>query len=306
MTAMEITSNTDAFQQISERLQSLENENRILRQQSRIATNEPKVSLPDMFDGDRKKFRGFRNQVELLFMLNPSCYATDPLKVGLIGTLLTGKALTWFSPILERNDPVLGDYHGFRRVLVQTFEEPDKAVIAATKICRLFQGSSPVFSYASEFRLLASSLDWNDAALIHQFRVGLNNDVKDMLLHHDTPESLDAMINLSILIDNRLFEYRQDKHSPYRAHNPRTKYHDSNPRTQYQDTIPEYSSYSPMEINAMDRSRHLTPAEKERRRTYNLCLYCGSADHLRKDCHLAPSLRKTSPSHENHLKSRSH
>lgn len=296
---MEISHDTNVLQRINERLQVLENENRVLRLQSRTAPSEPRVSLPDKFDGNRRKFRGFLNQVELLFMLNPNCYQSDPSRVGLIGTLLTDKALTWFSPILERNDPILDDYPSFRKALIQTFEEPDKAVIAASKITRLFQGNSPVFSYASEFRLLAASLDWNDAALIHQFRIGLNNDVKDLLLHHETPASLDSMINLAILIDNRLYEHHQDKRLTYRVPTLR-------PQNQHQDYTSEHPSYAPMEINAISRSRHITPAEKERRRTYNLCLYCGSADHIRKDCNLAPSPRKVSPSHDNHLKARSH
>ena len=294
---MEISHDTNALQRINERLQALENENRALRLQSRTASNEPRVSLPDKFDGNRKKFRGFLNQVELLFMLNPNCYLSDPSRVGLIGTLLTDRALTWFSPILERNDPILDDYPSFRKALIQTFEEPDKAVIAASKITRLFQGNSPVFSYASEFRLLAASLDWNDAALIHQFRVGLSNDVKDMLLHHETPVSLDSMINLAILIDNRLYEHRQDKRLTHRV---------PTPRPPNQDYSSEHSSYAPMEINAINRNRHITPAEKERRRINNLCLYCGSAEHLRKDCHAAPSPSNNNSRVPSHLKFSSH
>jgi hypothetical protein len=38
---------------------------------------EPRASLPDKFDGNRSKFRGFINQITLVFYLNPARYAND-------------------------------------------------------------------------------------------------------------------------------------------------------------------------------------------------------------------------------------
>lgn len=63
---------------------------------------EPKLSLPEKFNGDRSKFRGFANQVRLFMFMQPLHYPTPASQVGLIGTLLTGTALNWFSPILEK------------------------------------------------------------------------------------------------------------------------------------------------------------------------------------------------------------
>jgi hypothetical protein len=59
------------------------------------------VPFPEKFDGDRRKFRGFINQLELVFMLNPSKYSIEATKVAVIGTLLTGKVLARFTPFLE-------------------------------------------------------------------------------------------------------------------------------------------------------------------------------------------------------------
>ena len=41
--------------------------------------------------------------------------------------------------------------------------------------------------YAADFRLLARDIPWDEGALIDQFRHGLRNDVKDLLLtfHED-------------------------------------------------------------------------------------------------------------------------
>ncbi|KAH9244815.1 hypothetical protein BASA81_017755 [Batrachochytrium salamandrivorans] len=58
-------------------------------------TKEPRVCLPDKFDGTRKNFRGFINQLELVFQLQSDRYNTDQKMIATLGTLLTGNALAW-------------------------------------------------------------------------------------------------------------------------------------------------------------------------------------------------------------------
>ncbi|KAH6566312.1 hypothetical protein BASA62_006763 [Batrachochytrium salamandrivorans] len=43
---------------------------------------EPRMALPDKFNGDRKDFRTFINQVGLLFFLNPARYPSGSIKIG--------------------------------------------------------------------------------------------------------------------------------------------------------------------------------------------------------------------------------
>ena len=63
---------------------------------------EPKIGLPTKFDGTRSQFRGFLNQVRLVIQMHPSRYPTDASRVGLVGTLLSGTALAWLAPLLEK------------------------------------------------------------------------------------------------------------------------------------------------------------------------------------------------------------
>ena len=66
--------------------------------------------------------------------MNPSRYNLDGLKVATIGTLLSGKALAWFSPYLEHadaNQELLTNYGRFRALLEDVFGEPDRAVVAS-------------------------------------------------------------------------------------------------------------------------------------------------------------------------------
>lgn len=247
-------------------------------------TREPKVPLPEKFGGERKKLRGFLNQLELVFMLNPTRYPNDATKIGVIGTLLTDKALAWFSPYLEHPEnhkELLADYSQFKELLEKTFGAHDRALLAASKIKRLKQGAKSVSVFAAEFRLLASDLTWNDDALVSQFRQGLNQEVKDMLLHHDYPKDLESAISLAIRIDNRLLEHRQEMNSgfssrPHVAHGPRPP------------PPPRNNGPAPMELGVSNRYTRLSEAEKQHRKDNNLCLYCGGADHRLARCPLAP------------------
>jgi hypothetical protein len=98
------------------------------------APKEPRVSLLEKFDGDCTKLRDFVNQVRLVFCLQPHRYATKETQVGLIGSLLTGTALSWFLSLLEKDSPLLADLDQFLEKFSKMFGERDQALIATTKL----------------------------------------------------------------------------------------------------------------------------------------------------------------------------
>ncbi len=49
---------------------------------------EPKIGLPEKFNGTRPKFRSFVSQVCLIIQLHPCCYLDDTTRIGFVGTLL--------------------------------------------------------------------------------------------------------------------------------------------------------------------------------------------------------------------------
>ncbi|KAH9262527.1 hypothetical protein BASA83_013792 [Batrachochytrium salamandrivorans] len=59
--------------------------------------------------------------------------------------------------------------------------------------------------------MLTADLDWNDAALRSQFRIGLSSEIKDAWVHFDPPNTLSHAMDLAIKLDNRLFERRQEQ-----------------------------------------------------------------------------------------------
>jgi hypothetical protein len=120
-----------------------------------MVTLEPKISLPEKFDGTRLKFRGFVSQVHLIMQLHPRRYFDDTTRVGFIGTLLTGTIVAWFAPILETSSPLLQDFNAFMAEFKTVFRDSDKARTLANKLRHLQQGTRSAIVYTSEFRQFA-------------------------------------------------------------------------------------------------------------------------------------------------------
>lgn len=263
-------------------------------------SKEPRVPLPEKFDGFPQKYRSFINQVELVFLINPDRYRSGATKVATIGTLLTGAALAWFTPYLERKNEhfeLLNDYEAFKLLMDRTFGMQDRVRVAATSISKLYQGTGSVSDYAARFRRFAADLEWNDAALIYQFRRGLNDAVKDKMVNSEEPVDLEDAIATAIQWDNRLRE-RRDENILHRPPIPGMNFRNNTPRNANvshqtraanvpSTTITPSYGPQPMELDFMARGP-LTEDEKTKRRLQNLCLYCGSSDHFRANC---PSLQ---------------
>ena len=232
---------------------------------------EPTVSLPPKFDGNKYNCRDFINQVKLIFQMHPKKFPNDDVRVGFIGTLLIGPAAAWFSPYFETSSPILSNLSLFLQEFQQTFGDFDREIVAANQIRKLRQGKTSASEYAAHFRRLCCDLKWNEAALIDQFRFGLSEEIKDLLLTFPIPSSLQDAIAYAVKCDYRLTERRNE-----RSLNNSRYYNQSN------------SSAVPMEIDAakVTISSKLSLEEKERRRKLGLCLYCGKPGHIAINCSL--------------------
>ncbi|KAH9274716.1 hypothetical protein BASA83_002915 [Batrachochytrium salamandrivorans] len=71
-------------------------------------------------------------------------------------------------------------------------------------------------------QLELADLDWNEAALIHRFRVGLSAQVKNMLLHHEYPKTLEEFALLAIKVDARIQEHLETQITWTRDHTQTT------------------------------------------------------------------------------------
>ena len=143
--------------------------------------------------------------------MHPNRYPIDDSRVGLVGTLLTGTALAWFAPLLEKRSSSLENFAAFIEEFKANFGDTDSIRTTINKMRRLRHGDRPASANAADFRLLASDIPWDEQALMDQFRQGLRNDVKDLLLtFHEDPKSLTEAISRAVRGDNRLFERRSE------------------------------------------------------------------------------------------------
>ncbi|CEL62962.1 hypothetical protein RSOLAG1IB_12616 [Rhizoctonia solani AG-1 IB] len=90
----------------------------------------------------------------------------------------------------------------FDAAFKRAFFDLDEQRAAEQKITTLIQTTTTA-AYATKFRTLLMSLDWNDAALRAQFYKGLHWHVKQQLAQkEDQPRDLEALIAAAICIDN--------------------------------------------------------------------------------------------------------
>ena len=90
------------------------------------------------------------------------------------------------------------DIDDFFKKLEEAYGNPKSKCAALLKICLLVQGKLSVSVYAAEFRPVAAELDWNEAALVHQFMVGFRQDIQYLMLSLPDLATLVDAINAAI------------------------------------------------------------------------------------------------------------
>uniref|UniRef100_A0A8C5M4Q9 Retrotransposon gag domain-containing protein n=1 Tax=Leptobrachium leishanense TaxID=445787 RepID=A0A8C5M4Q9_9ANUR len=247
------------------------------------AAPEPQTKLPDSFNGDRTQFEAFMLDCCILFSLKPRTYNNDFIKVRMVMSLLSGEPKKWAHTLLREQDPVLETWPSFAAALESMYQDPHKRESAQNVLRALKQGRRPVEEYVTQFRHYAHETAWNEAALLDQFRRGLADHLKDELARVGVPRSLDTLTDFCIQFDRRWRE-RRDERSPLV---PRPIPEPSHTSFSSNVSIPRRRE-EPMQIGLVDR--RLSPAERDRRKRLQLCLYCGEANHQVRLCPMKPSV----------------
>jgi hypothetical protein len=249
---------------------------------SRAPPSSPKIRLPEKFRGERTRFRGFMLQLELAFSLRPEDYSSDSAKISTFGTLLEGKALSWFTPFLEKGLHLQTTWENFRTLVSATFDDPCRKLSAEAKLQHLVQTNS-LSDYISDFNALSAEVDWNEATLISHFRRGLNSTILDMMVAHEVPTTLNELFDLANRIENRIWETKQLKKGKTATTRPTNDTHRSHRfATPITTPTPKKDPFA-MEIDAIRRGP-LSKHERDNRFRLGLCLYCGSPDHRLSNC----------------------
>lgn len=252
---------------------------------------EPRLAHPEPYDGTLGRCRGFLLQCTHIFALKPQSFGSDTTKVCFIIGLLRGRALAWAEAEDARRSWTTRSFEDFVVAFKAVFDLPDHLGNVSQRLLSLTQGSSSVADYSIEFRILAAETGWDEGALRSIFFRGLNEHLKDELSSRDDPDSLDALISLTIRLDNRIRERRRERQVLRPSHSRLPSFAPRRPRlsTSPPALEPNPSSEGP-EPMQLGRTR-LTPEERERRLREGKCLYCGNPGHILSRCPIRPKDR---------------
>ena len=92
----------------------------------------------------------------------------------------------------------------FKAHLVQMYRDFKEEETATRKIYKLKQ-TALVMVYTTEFQSLSVQVDWNEKALITQYKKGLKSKVLDTLVLVEDPKDIKDLINKVVKINNRIY-----------------------------------------------------------------------------------------------------
>ena len=124
---------------------------------------------------------------------------------------------------------------------------------------------------------------------MRMFYKALRDDVKDELCKVERPDTLDRYMEMTITLDNRLYERRMEKSRSQQTNHQGKGNRQIPKNVVYQPRTTQQSSQpnDPMILGSAVTVRpptRLTPEERERRQKSGLCWYCGKPNHVAKFC----------------------
>ncbi len=226
------------------------------------ASSSP-MALPAAYAGESAECGGFLLQLALYIEMQPQKFPTERSKVALLISLLSGRALSWARAIWNANTSLINSYAAFTNHFKEVFELATGALSVSDQLLRLRQGTSSTHEYTLQFRTLAATCGWNEAALIGACRQGLDTNIRAQMAIFDDSVGLESFM----LKANRITQRLSACHTDEAAHQPASPAHGS--------PVPE-----PMQVDTARLSSH----ERARRMATGLCLYCALADHFIRSC----------------------
>ncbi|KAJ1302393.1 hypothetical protein OPQ81_002711 [Rhizoctonia solani] len=218
------------------------------------ATSKSKTPSPEKFDGKKgPAAKSFILDCNTYFLGKPSSFQTDHICISFV--LMNLKKDNQRKPI-----PVGWD--SFEAAFLCNWSNPAALQIAERRLCELKQTKSAT-DYATEFRIIASDLEWSGAALVASFCQGLKKEVRRKLFEltlYQNITTLDALISTACLIDDTVFEAKRE--------------------TQGSSSFSPSSNKSPGNKSGDFVSRKIQEARRKARE----CTKCGDKSHKWEDC----------------------
>ncbi|KAK3562654.1 hypothetical protein QTP86_003394 [Hemibagrus guttatus] len=231
------------------------------------------MAKPVPYSGSAEDCNGFLLQCSLVLEMQPHMYPTERSKVAFILTQLSGKALLWAESLWSQNHPAAQSYSSFIDHFKEVFGKPSWDSSIGEELCKLKQGKMSINEYALQFRTLAAKSGWNEQVLLTSYRQGPDPQVH--LAAYEDTIGLERLIQLSIHVATHMQLCLKEHQGQLSL-------------TTILDRLDPVSPPEPAPEPMHLGSSHLTPAERQRRLTQNLCLYCGALGHAISACPIRP------------------
>ncbi|KZZ87382.1 Retrotransposon gag protein [Ascosphaera apis ARSEF 7405] len=269
-----------------------------------------KIPDPAVFSGSRDDLSRWTAQVKVKLSVNASHFPNEESRIGYLFSRLSGAAAQQLLPFFASGSgsSSLSSVAEFFQVLENAFGDPDRKTTAQNKLESLYQRNKEFAVHYAEFQRTAADCCYDDEALKSRLRRSLSHELQYALAMVPESEisSYTSLVYRCQQLDNNLRAVTNNTRSHTSAARPRPS---SGPVVSSPVIAPRYTPspvvprpapapapraapavprHDPMEIDASGPRGPLTEAERQRRRSGNLCLYCGQSGHFRVNCPSRP------------------
>ncbi|KAH0605231.1 uncharacterized protein H6S33_005213 [Morchella sextelata] len=265
-----------------------------------------KLPDPEVFRGDRDRERLhlFKQQMKIKLLGNADRYPTLQSKLSYAFSRLEGVAANQFLQYVGEGSITLPSMVRFYEVLDTAFGDPDRIRTARRNLRNIRQRNRTFADYFAEFQRYAAKSGMDEASRIEALIEGINGELDESMIHHDTPATVDACATLLQRLDNRrrAAEAKRGNKKPWNVTttpapgpppiNPVPTPRAAAPAANVPATESHPSSRPggdvPMDLSGGRRRPY--PAERNARLVEGRCFYCGGVGHMVRDC---PQARAT-------------
>ena len=248
-----------------------------LDHEHRLSAKQPD---PDIYYGDKEKLEPWIAQVRLKLTVNRDRYPTEPERAAYAISRLGGDALAQVVPFIGEGTDLddLPTLDFIVSILRRAYGVADRHAEAVRRLRRLKQKNREFIAYYAEFERYMADCDYSDQGKTDCLLFGLNRELLNALsMQPNIPNNFMELVQLLTNIDSAqryLGEIRATS-QPWRVQSPLPA-----PRTPVAH-VPRAANAptgDPMDLDAARQT------ERERRRTFGLCFYCGESNHTARYC----------------------